>query len=425
MKYTVKKIKEESRVEIKFIFTKEEYDAKFEENLAKAMANAELKGFRKGKVPRNMFIKHFGTQQVSMDTANDLINASYKQAVEEKNIEVVEMADIDLLTKLKDTEWGYVAKVHVYPEVECKDYLGLDVKKEEVNVNDDVINDEVKRQLGNHAELETVEDGTLEKGMTAIFDFTGYVDGEKFEGGSAENYELEIGSGQFIPGFEDQMVGMKNEEERTLKVKFPHEYAEKLADKDAEFVVKLHEIKKRVLPELNDDFVADLDLENVKTVNEWKEYLKKKLTDEQTEANNNKFEDDVFKKVLENNQVYIPEAMINNEIDKRVKQLEDTAKQYGMPAEMLLKYQGVESVDAYRKLLVPGVTENIHYEVVIAQIAKQEKVKLSKEDYDKYYERLANGKDVKEIKKQYPKDMVTNYFKLLKAHDLVLESVGK
>lgn len=425
MKYTVKKIKEESRVEIKFIFTKEEYDAKFEENLAKEMANAELKGFRKGKVPRNMFIKHFGTQQVQMDTANDLINESYKVAVEEKKLDVVEMADIDLLTKLKDDEWGYVAKVHVYPELTCKDYLGLDVKKEPVNVTDETVEEEVKRELNNHADLEAVENATLEKGMTAIFDFTGYVDGEKFEGGSAENYELEIGSGKFIPGFEDQMVGMKPEEERTLKVKFPHEYAEKLADKDAEFVVKLHEIKTRVLPTLDDEFVADLDIKDVKTVSEWKEYLKNKLISEQTEANDNKFEDDVFKKVLENNPVYIPEAMINNEIDKRVKQLEDTAKQYGMPAEMLLKYQGVESIDAYRKLLVPGVTENIHYEIVIAQIAKQEKVKLDKEDFDKYYLRLANGKDVKEVKKQYPKDMVTNYFKLLKAHDLVMESVSK
>ena len=425
MKYTVKKIKEESRVEIKFVFTKEEYDAKFEEHLAKAMANAELKGFRKGKVPRNMFIKHFGTQNVQMDVANDLINSSYKQAIEEKNIEVVEMADIDLLPSKKDTEWGYVAKVHVYPEITCKDYLGLDVKKEEVNVTDETVENEVKRELNNHAELESVEGVTLEKGMTAIFDFTGYVDGEKFEGGSAENYELEIGSGQFIPGFEDQMVGMKQEEERTLKVKFPHEYAEKLADKDAEFVVKLHEIKQRVLPTLDDAFVEDLDIKDVKTVSEWKEYLKNKLVSEATEANNNKFEDDVFKKVLENNPVYIPEAMINNEVDKRVKQLEDTAKQYGMPAETLLKYQGVESLEQYRTLLVPGVTENIHYEIVIAQIAKQEKVKLTKEDFDKYYVRFANGKDVKEIKKQYPKDIVTNYFKLLKAHDLVLESVAK
>ena len=425
MKYTVKKIKEESRVEIKFVFTKEEYDAKFEEHLAKAMANAELKGFRKGKIPRNMYIKHFGTQSVDLDTANDLINSSYKQAVEEKKLDVVEMADIDLLPKPKKDEWGYVAKVHVYPTLTCKDYLGLDVKKEEVNVTEETLDSEMKRELNNHAELEVVEDGTLENGMTAIFDFTGYVDGEKFEGGSAENYELEIGSGQFIPGFEDQMVGMKPEEERTLKVKFPHEYTEKLADKDAEFVVKLHEIKKRVLPDCDDDFVKDLEIEDVNTVSEWKDYLTKKLTAEQTEANDNKFEDDVFKKVLENNPLYIPESMIDNEIDKRVKQLEETAKQYGMPLEMLLKYQGVESVDAYRKLLAPGVKENIHYEIVIAQIAKQEKVKLTKEDYEKYYLKLAQGKDVKEVKKQYSKDMVTGYFKLLKAHDLVLDSVNK
>ena len=311
----------------------------------------------------------------------------------------------------------------VYPEIEAKDYFGIVAKKEEVNIDEAKVEAEVNRNLKNHADLEVKEGGTLEKGNTAVFDFTGYVDGKEFEGGKAENYELEIGSGQFIPGFEDQMVGMKAEEERTLKVKFPTEYAKELAGKDAEFKVKLHEIKQRVLPELTDEFVKELDIKDVDTVEKWKEFLKGNLITDATEAANNKFEDDVFKALLDKNPVVIPEDMIESEVDNRIKQLEATAKQYNMPAELLLKYQGIESVDQYKELIKPGIKNDIHYQVVIAAIVKQEKVKLLAADYTKYYKQMAKGGDVEEVKAKYPKERVTEYFKMLKAHDLILENV--
>ncbi len=423
MKYVINKLQEESKVEINVVFTKKEYDAKYEEELAKEMAEAEAPGFRKGKLPRSMFLKKFGDAKVHQNVANELINESYMDIAEKEKLEVVGYPKIDLLTDIKDDEWGYKAVVAVYPEVVAKDYFGIVAKKEEVNIDDAKVEAEVNRNLKNHADLEVKEGGTLEKGNTAVFDFTGYVDGKEFEGGKAENYELEIGSGQFIPGFEDQMVGMKAEEERTLKVKFPDEYAKELAGKDAEFKVKLHEIKQRVLPELNDEFVKELDIKDVDTVAKWKEFLKGNLITDATEAANNKFEDDVFRALLEKNPVVIPDDMIASEVEHRMKHLEETAKQYNMPAELLLKYQGIESVDQYKELIKPGIKNDIHYQVVISAIVKQEKIKLLAADFNKYYAQMAKGGDVEEIKKQYPKERVTDYFKMLKAHDLILENV--
>ena len=426
MKYSVKKFVEESRVEITFKFTKEEFSAKYEEFLAKEMANAELKGFRKGKVPRAMFLKHFGDYRVREEAANDLINSSYRQALTEKKIDVVEMADIELLDA-KDGAFSYVAKVHVYPELVAKDYFGLEVKKDEVKLSKEELEEEINRNLKLHADLEVVEGKPLEVGNTAVFDYTGYVDGVEFEGGKAENYELEIGSGQFIPGFEDQMVGMNAEEEKRIKVKFPENYAEKLAGKDAEFVIKLHEIKNKVLPALDDEFVNELNIEGVKTVKEYKAYLKERMLADKEEAANNKFDNDVFTKVLANNPVCIPDELVKSNVEMRVKEVEKTAKQYGIPTDLLLKYQGIESLDKYRELITPGVKEDIHYEVVVSQIAKQEKVKLDKADFDKYYEEVAKQekKTVKETKKKYPKDAIKNYFIMKKTHDLIIDSVKK
>ena len=425
MKYEVKKLVELSKVEISVVFKKAEYDAKYEVELAKAMAEGEAPGFRKGKLPRSMFLKKYGDQMVHNNVMDELINESYREVVEKEKIELVGMPKIDFLTEIADDEWGYKATVAVYPEVVVKDYFGIKAVKEEVVVSEEDIEKEINRVLANSAELEVVEEGKLEKGNVAVFDFCGRVDGVEFEGGKAENYSLEIGSGQFIPGFEDQMVGMKAGEEKVLKVKFPEQYQENLAGKDAEFTVKLHEIKKRVLPELNDDFVKGLEIEGVETVDAYKVMVKDNLTNEKVEASKNKFEDDALTLLCEKNPVVIPQEMIDAEVDNRVKKLESQASQYGFPVDVFLKYQGIESVDQYKELLVPGVKTTIQEELIFDAIVKAEKVKLVKEDYDKYYAEIAKyqRKDLKEVKKALPKANVKERFLLFKARDIVLESV--
>ena len=266
--------------------------------------------------------------------------------------------------------------------------------------------------------------GSLAGGDIATIDFEGFTDGVAFEGGKGENYSLELGSNSFVPGFEEQLVGVKSEDNVEVKVTFPEKYGkEDLAGKDAEFKVLVHEVKKTVLPELTDEFVVSLELENIKTVDAWKEYLKSNLEAETTEANKNKYEDEVFTKVLENNPIVIPQEMIDAQVEQKVNQMNEMAKSYGIPVEYFLQYQGIKDVEQYKELVTPGIKGQIHFEVVIEAIAKAEKVKLTKEDYEKYYKVLAKGKDLKEVKAQYPKDKVVSYFTLLKTQDLILANV--
>ncbi len=419
MKVKVNKQAELSKVELSVVFTKEEFDAEFEKQLEKELAQAELKGFRKGKVPRKMYLSHFGDQRVKYNTIDELINTSYPEVVQSKKLDVVSMPEIDVLDNLKEGEWGYKATVYVYPEVDVKDYYGIECQKEEAVVTKEDLENEVERLLAQHGDLEVTEDA-IEKGYTAVFDFLGSVDGVEFEGGKAENYSLEIGSGQFIPGFEDQMLGMKAGEEKVVKVTFPEEYhAKDLAGKPADFKVTVHEVKKLVKPELNDEFVSGLEIQEVKTVEEWKEYLKNNLQKEKEEAANNKFVDEVFKKLLEANPVVIPDVMVEERVEGRVKQLEETAKAYGIPLDMFLQYQGVKDVAQYKELLTPGIKEQLHYEVVVGAVAKKEKVKVSQKEF----ESLAKGQDVEQLKAQYPLDVLEKHFKLVKTHNLILENV--
>lgn len=309
MKVKVERIENESKVKLIVSFTKEEYEAKYNEELAKAVKEAELPGFRKGKVPQAMYLKRFGDAKVVNNTMDELINGSYFAAIKAMKVAVAGYPQIGL-EKAPKGGFAYSAVVAVIPTVEAKDYVGIEVTKEDTKVTPTELENEINRALTNAAELELVEEGELEKGNVAVFDFCGRVDGVEFEGGKAENYSLEIGSGQFIPGFEDQMVGMKNEEERIVKVTFPEQYTPELAGKDAEFTVKLHEIKKRVLPELNAKYVKGLEIEGVTTVKQYKDMLKENLAKEKEEASKNKFEDDVLTKLVENNPVKIPEEMV-------------------------------------------------------------------------------------------------------------------
>ena len=414
------------KVKLSFEASSEAFDVALDKAFEKKVKDVKVDGFRPGKLPKDIYMKRFGEASLYDEVIDEIVNEEFAKAVTSKKLEVVGRPnlDVDFETLGHGKKLKFTIEVEVWPDVTLGDYKGIEVEKEKVEVKDEDIEDDINRTLKNYAELEVVEGGKLEKGQTAVFDFEGFVDGVAFEGGKAENYSLEIGSGQFIPGFEDQMVGMEAGTEKDINVKFPDEYqAENLKGIDAVFHIKLHEIKKRVNPELNDEFVKELDIKDVDTVEKWKEFLKGNLTTEANEAADNKFEDDVFRALLDKNPVVIPDDMVESEVNHRMEHLEATAKQYNMPAELLLKYQGIESVDQYKELLRPGIKNDIHYQVVIAAIVKQEKIKLLAADYTKYYKQMAKGGDVEEVKKNYPKEKVTEYFKMLKAHDLILENV--
>ena len=371
MKIKVEKL-EGSKVKVEVVLTKEEFNEKYETAFEKILSDAEVKGFRKGKVPRAMYLKRFGDGAVIRDAIDIALNDSYYPALEQKKILAVgqPQIDIDWENLGHDKPFKYTATVEVYPEVILGKYLGVEVKKESNDISEKELDDEINRVLKNNSELELVEKGTLEKGHTAIFDFCGYLDGVEFEGGKADNYSLEIGSGQFIPGFEDQMVGMNIEEERDINVTFPENYqAENLAGKAVVFKVKLHEIKARVLPELNDDFVKGLEIENVNTVEEWKKNVKETLASEKAEANENKFTEDVITAVCNDAKVDIPDAMIENRVNQMVSQVEAQAKAYGITTEQLLQYQGT-TLEQYKELVKPSAEKNVLESLVIEAVRK-------------------------------------------------------
>ena len=425
MKVKVQKL-EGSKAKLEVVLTKEEFNEKYDRAFEKVIQNVELKGFRKGKVPQAMYLKRFGEGAVLQEAIDIALNDTYYEALTAKKVQAVSQPEIDddFENLGKDKPFKYTATVEVYPEVELGKYFGVEVTKESDEVTEEEVNSYVERELKNNSELEVVEGKSLENGNTAVFDFTGYVDGKEFEGGKAENYSLEIGSGHFIPGFEEQMVGMKNEEEKDINVTFPENYqAADLAGKPAVFKVKLHEIKQRVLPELNDDFVKGLELENVNNVEEYKNHIKEVISIDKKEANENKFTEDVLEAVCNEAKVDIPEAMVENRLAQMVSQVENQAKAYGLTADQLLSFQGT-SLEQYKEMMKPAASRYVLETVVLEAVKKAEKVKLVKADYDKYYEVLAKqyNQTLEQITKSLAKEQVKDYFMTLKTIDLLKEN---
>ena len=420
-----KKTLAENKVELKIELNPEEFNTYYEEAFKKILETAEVKGFRKGKVPRAIYLSKFGEGKILQDALDNAINRSYYEAVNQENLQVLADPEIDIDFEKLEAERAlyYTAVVVVYPEVELGEYFGVEVEKESAEVTEEDIEKQIEIDLRSKSDLELVEDGTLENGNTAIFDFEGFKDGVPFEGGKAENYSLEIGSGRFIPGFEEQMVGMKPEEERLIKVTFPENYqAEELKGQPAEFRVKLHEIKKRVLPELTDDFVLELELAEIKTVADYKEYQKNKLIAEKKEASENKFEYDLLTKVCNAAKVDIPQVLIERRKESMIQQEENRAQAYGIKFEQLLAYQGM-TLEQYKEQITETARFDVLRELVLNKIIEVENLDLTEEDFEKGYDNLSKlyNTDVETIKKSLPRDRVAYNFLLEKTLNLVKE----
>ncbi len=299
----------------------------------------------------------------------------------------------------------------------------MEIEKESTEVTEEEIEKRIEADLKSKADLELVEEGTLEEGHTAVFDFEGFKDDVPFEGGKADNYTLEIGSGRFIPGFEEQMIGMKSDEEKFIEVTFPEDYhAEELKGQKAKFRVKLHEIKKRVVPALDDQFVEGLSIENVKTVEEYMEYTKGKLAAEKKEASDNKFEYDLLNKVCEDAKVEIPEVLLDQRKDNMLQQEERRAQAYNIQFEQLLAYQGM-TLEQYKEQISEPARLDVLKELVLNKIIEVENITLDDEDFKKGYQNLAAlyNQDLENIEKQIPRDKVTYHFLLEKTVSLIKE----
>ena len=417
-----------SRVHFEITVPKETFEEGLDKAFEKKNKEVEIKGFRKGKAPRKAYEAKFGVESLYEEALNHVLQETYYEAVTENEIDVVAQPKIDLdvnqIERGKDFTYGVT--VAVRPDVKLGEYKGLEVEKDAEEVTDEELDERLNRELEQQAELVLKEDGEVEDGDTAIFDFEGTVDGEAFEGGSAENYELVIGSGRFIPGFEDQMIGMKPEEEKDIEVTFPEDYQqESLAGKYAVFHVKLHEIKQRQVPELNDEFVKDLDIDEVSTVDEYKEHLKNEMLAQKKKANEEKVMQTVIKQAADNADFDIPEEMVKQEADRMYKNAERQVKQYGMDFDTYLQYLN-KNKDAYKEELNKQAKETLRQRLTIEAIGKKEELEVTDEEVKDKYEEIAEqykAQDVSldQVKQSIPESAVKDEVRYKKAIDLLVE----
>ncbi|MGG1689558.1 trigger factor [Heyndrickxia ginsengihumi] len=366
----------------------------------KVVKQVNVPGFRKGKMPRAFFEKRFGAEALYQDALDIILPDAYAKAVEETGIEPVDTPNVDVEQMEKGKALIFKATVTVKPEVKLGEYKGLEVEKVDTTVTDEDVENELKSLQERYAELVVKEDGKAENGDTVVIDFEGFVDGEAFEGGAAENYSLELGSNSFIPGFEEQLVGVATGEEKEVEVTFPEEYhAAELAGKPATFKVKVHEIKTKQLPELDDEFAKDAD-DEVETLAELKEKIKKDLTHSKEHAAEHALEDAVVAKAAENAEMDIPEAMINTEVNRMLQEFEQNLGAQGLNLELYYQFSGQDEA-ALRAQMKEDAEKRVRFNLTLEAIANAENLEASDEDVEKELARMSElyNMKVEDIKK--------------------------
>ena len=357
-----------------------------------------IPGFRKGKAPMNIVEKYYGAQIFYEDAFNEVATESYDKALEENKIEAVSRPEVDIKQMEKGKDVIFTAIVQTKPEVELGKYKGIDLKKIEYTVEDKDIEHELGHMQEHNSRLISIEDRALENGDIATIDFEGFVDGVAFEGGKAEGHELEIGSGAFIPGFEDQLVGMKIDEEKEINVTFPKEYYSKeLAGKEAMFKVKLHEIKKKELPELDDEFAKDAS--EFDTLEELKASIKERLERSNEQKAKYETEDAAIKAVCEKVKLDIPSGMIDMEVENMIKDFEQRLSYQGLNMQQYLKMIG-KTEEEVKKEYEPQASEAIKSRLTLEAIIKAENIEATEEEITAKMEEMAKnyGKKVEELK---------------------------
>lgn len=377
---------ENSKVTMEFKIAKEEFNKALDEAFVKNAKSFKLPGFRNGKVPRNVIEKTYGEGVLYDEAFSIVAEKEYEEAVKANDLFVVSRPEVDIKEIGKDRDLEYTITVYVKPEVEITDYKGLEIEK----VSDKVTADDVKKELENiqdkNARILTVEDGAVENKDIAVIDFEGFLDGKAFDGGKAEKYELEIGSGSFIPGFEDQIVGMKIGEEKDINVTFPEEYhSEELAGKAVVFKIKLHEIKRKELPKLDDEFAKDIS--EFDTFEEYKKSVKARLEESKKNAAKAERENKVIEKLGEKVTVEIPESMVDMEIDTMVENFKGNLAYQGISLEQYLQILNTD-MNGLRAQFRDNALKEIKIKLAMESVAKQEKVEATDEEIDKKIDEL-------------------------------------
>lgn len=367
----------------------EKFEEALDQAFKKVVKDVTLPGFRKGRIPRPIFEQRFGVESLYQDAIDIVLPSAYGEAIDQTEIFPVDQPSIDIEEIERGKDLVFVCEVTVKPEVKLGEYKGLEVEEEKVEVTDEDVDNEIKAIQENQAELVLKEEGSVEEGNTVVIDFEGFLGDEAFEGGKGENHPLEIGSGQFIPGFEEQLVGKTAGEETEVTVTFPADYhSEDLAGKEALFKVKIHEIKEKELPELDDDFAKDVD-EEVETLAELKEKKKEQLQKEKEQAAENKKREKLIEKVTENAEIDIPEAMIETELDQMMREFEQRLQMQGMTLENYFQFSG-QSEDELKEQMKNDAEMRVKTNLTLEAILEEEEIEVTEEDIDQELEEMAS-----------------------------------
>ena len=413
----------ENRVKLVVTVSAEQFDLALDAAFNKVVKEIKVDGFRPGKLPKSIYVSRFGWESLYNEAIEFAFQATYPMALREALVYPVDDPKVDLVDPAaiaKGSSFDYTVEVDVWPNVHLGEYKGVSVKKQSTRVLKKDIESYINNVLKGKAE-NVIKEGEAQLGDTVVIDFEGFVDGVAFEGGKGENYSLELGSNSFVPGFEEQLVGAKSEDEVEVKVTFPENYHAELASKEAVFKCVVHEVKTKVVPELNDDFVKELEIENVNTVAEYQEHVKALLKEQKVKAAEQQFEADCIKAVLDKSYAEFPQSLINQGVEREIQRVAAQAKQYGLETEMLLQYYGFENMDDFKKKAEENVRLEFLRELVFEEIIKLEGFVATEEELEAKYLEIAGGDQskVKQTKKQYSKAQVAFHINMLKAVELI------
>ena len=365
-----------------------EWNKALDKVFAKKQKTAKVDGFRAGKVPRDIYEKNFGKESLFFDAADDLLQVAYVKAIEESNLIPAVQPGVDLKS-INENGVEFVFNIITKPEVTVKNYKGLNVKPEEVNVTEEEINHELGHLLERYTELTTKEEGKVEEGEIAVIDFEGFKDGVAFEGGKGENYSLEIGSNTFIPGFEEQVKGMAIGEEKDLNLTFPEDYGAKdLAGADVVFKVKVNEIKQKVARELDEEFFEDLGMEGIDSEESLKNSIKDSIKAQKEMDAENNYVDRILEAVAKNVEVDIPQEMVDEEVERLIGRFAEQMKMQGISLDLYYQFTG-SSEKELRANMEKEAYNNVLYRLMLEEIMTLEKIEVTEEEAEKEAEALA------------------------------------
>lgn len=422
--------KEANEFKFDVVISSEEFEAAVDKVYKKERANIQIDGFRKGKAPRKIIENYYGADIFYTDALNDLFDKGYYDALVELDIEAIEQPKLAVSEIKKGEDVVITVEVKGFPEIEVANYKGLEIENVEITIGDEEVQAELEKVQKSQARMETVEGRASQNGDTVIIDFVGTVDGVEFEGGKGENFELKLGSGQFIPGFEDQLVGKNADEEVKVEVTFPEEYhSADLAGKAAVFMTKIHEVKEEILPVIDDEFASDVS--EFETLDEYKADLAKKLQEKANDEAEAIMKDRAMEALYNANEIETPESMIRNELDNMVYEMNQQLGYQGLKLEDYLQWMG-KTVEDLREESKEDAVRRVNTRILLKNIVRTENIEVTDEELNE--ELLNFGKqygatEIEQVKQMIGGDANVKFFKedvqTKKVIEMIYESAVK